>query len=175
MDGLTVHGGICPYSATCLTFFDDARNTVYMSTLIKLSMIHIMTHHSIVLRQDGPTHQLIEHIASLRMTPNLDLWRHRDAAEAVVLLDEWFWMVSMPSTHVFGQQPQDWRDAVLPRDVANLVSFEAGATQGWYRYSDRDGIAIGLGTFGESTTPEVRYNHFGLIKDAVVAAAASLA
>lgn len=242
MNGMAAHGGIRPYGATYLTFSDYSRNAIRMAALMKLGAIHVMTHDSLALGQDGPTHQPIEHLASLRMIPNLDLWRPCDGAEAAVawtvalentdkptvlafsrqgltvqprdadtfggirrggyilrretgelktiilatgsevelatqaasLLGDGVRVVSMPSTHVFDQQPADWRETVLPKGVP-IVSIEAGTTQGWYRYIGRDGIAIGLESFGESAAPDVLYEHFGLTADAVVAAVESIA
>ncbi|MEO5613446.1 MAG: transketolase [Cypionkella sp.] len=84
MNGMVAHGGVRPFGATYLTFSDYSRNAIRMAALMKLGVIHVLTHDSIALGQDGPTHQPIEHLASLRMIPNLDLWRPCDGAEAAV-------------------------------------------------------------------------------------------
>ncbi|MBB3713052.1 transketolase [Limimaricola variabilis] len=84
MNGLAAHGGMRPFGATYLTFSDYSRNAIRMAALMKLGTIHVLTHDSIALGQDGPTHQPIEHLASLRLMPNLDLWRPCDAVEAAV-------------------------------------------------------------------------------------------
>ena len=80
-NGLHLHGGFIPYTGTFLVFSDYARNAVRMSALIPTGAIHVYTHDSIGLGEDGPTHQPIEHLASLRMIPNLQVWRPADKAE----------------------------------------------------------------------------------------------
>ncbi|MEP6268038.1 MAG: transketolase, partial [Paracoccaceae bacterium] len=242
MNGMAGHGGIRPYGATYLTFSDYSRNAIRMAALMKLGTVHVMTHDSLALGQDGPTHQPIEHLASLRMIPGLDLWRPCDGAEAAVAwsvalentskptvlalsrqgltvqprdaethasirrggyvllretgdlkvvilatgseveiatqaaerLGDGVRVVSLPSTHVFDQQSLEWRNAVLP-NIVPMVSIEAGTTQGWHRYIGRDGIAIGLDSFGESAAADVLYDHFGLTVDAVIAAVERIA
>src|SRR6185437_3766091 len=81
MNGLALHGGFIPFGGTFLTFSDYSRNAVRMAALMKLRVIHVFTHDSIGLGEDGPTHQAVEHAASLRLIPNLDVWRPCDAAE----------------------------------------------------------------------------------------------
>ncbi|GAC1671136.1 MAG: transketolase [Steroidobacteraceae bacterium] len=81
LNGLVCHGGFIPYGGTFLTFSDYARNAVRMSALMRLRVIFVYTHDSIGLGEDGPTHQPIEHLASLRLIPHLDVWRPCDAAE----------------------------------------------------------------------------------------------
>ena len=84
MNGVALHGGFIPYAGTFLTFSDYARNAVRMAALMKLRVIHVYTHDSIGLGEDGPTHQSIEHAASLRLIPNLDVWRPCDTVESAV-------------------------------------------------------------------------------------------
>jgi transketolase len=84
MNGLALHGGFIPYGGTFLTFSDYNRNAIRMAALMKLRVIHVFTHDSIGLGEDGPTHQAVEHAASLRLIPNLDVWRPGDAAETAV-------------------------------------------------------------------------------------------
>jgi transketolase len=84
MNGITLHGGYIPYGGTFLTFSDYSRNAIRMAALMKKRVIHVFTHDSIGLGEDGPTHQSIEHAASLRLIPNLDVWRPCDAAETAV-------------------------------------------------------------------------------------------
>ena len=84
MNGVALHGGFIPYGGTFLTFSDYSRNAVRMAALMKLRVIHVFTHDSIGLGEDGPTHQSIEHAASLRLIPNLDVWRPADTAETAV-------------------------------------------------------------------------------------------
>jgi transketolase len=81
LNGITAHGGFIPYAGTFLTFSDYARNAVRMSALMRLRVIFVYTHDSIGLGEDGPTHQPIEHVASLRLIPHMDLWRPCDAVE----------------------------------------------------------------------------------------------
>jgi transketolase len=84
MNGLALHGGLIPYGGTFLTFSDYSRNAIRMAALMQLRVIHVFTHDSIGLGEDGPTHQSIEHAASLRLIPGLDVWRPADTAETVV-------------------------------------------------------------------------------------------
>jgi transketolase len=84
MNGIALHGGYIPYGGTFLTFSDYSRNAVRMAALMKLRVVHVFTHDSIGLGEDGPTHQSIEHAASLRLIPNLDVWRPGDTAETAV-------------------------------------------------------------------------------------------
>ena len=84
MNGLALHGGFIPYGGTFLTFSDYSRNAIRMAALMKIRVIHVFTHDSIGLGEDGPTHQSIEHAASLRLIPNLDVWRPGDTAETAV-------------------------------------------------------------------------------------------
>jgi transketolase len=81
MNGITTHGGFIPYGGTFLTFSDYARNAVRMACLMRIRVIFVYTHDSIGLGEDGPTHQPIEHLASLRVIPHIDVWRPCDAVE----------------------------------------------------------------------------------------------
>jgi transketolase len=84
MNGVALHGGFIPYGGTFLTFSDYSRNALRMAALMQLRVIHVFTHDSIGLGEDGPTHQSVEHAASLRLIPNLDVWRPGDTAETAV-------------------------------------------------------------------------------------------
>ncbi|WP_428421558.1 transketolase [Methylibium sp.] len=84
MNGIALHGGFIPYGGTFLTFSDYSRNAIRMAALMKQRVIHVFTHDSIGLGEDGPTHQSIEHAASLRLIPNLDVWRPADTAETTI-------------------------------------------------------------------------------------------
>jgi len=84
MNGVALHGGFIPYGGTFLTFSDYSRNAIRMAALMKQRVVHVFTHDSIGLGEDGPTHQSIEHAASLRLIPNLDVWRPGDTAETAV-------------------------------------------------------------------------------------------
>jgi transketolase len=84
MNGVSLHGGYIPYGGTFLTFSDYSRNAIRMAALMKKRVIHVFTHDSIGLGEDGPTHQSVEHAAALRLIPNLDVWRPCDTAETSV-------------------------------------------------------------------------------------------
>ncbi|MBP5988912.1 MAG: transketolase [Piscinibacter sp.] len=84
MNGVALHGGLRPYGGTFLTFSDYSRNALRMSALMKLPVVHVFTHDSIGLGEDGPTHQPVEHVSSLRLVPGLDVWRPADATETAV-------------------------------------------------------------------------------------------
>ncbi len=93
MNGVALHGGYIPYGGTFLTFSDYSRNAIRMAALMKLRVVHVFTHDSIGLGEDGPTHQSIEHAASLRLIPHLDVWRPADTAETAVA-----WAVALQNT-----------------------------------------------------------------------------
>jgi transketolase len=84
MNGMALHGGYIPYGGTFLTFSDYSRNAIRMAALMKQRVVHVFTHDSIGLGEDGPTHQSVEHAASLRLVPNLDVWRPCDTQETLV-------------------------------------------------------------------------------------------
>ena len=103
-NGLALHGGFIPYDATFLVFSDYARNAVRMSALIPAHAIHVYTHDSIGLGEDGPTHQPVEHLASLRYIPNNQLWRPCDAVESAVSWKAAIERQGAPSCLVFSRQ-----------------------------------------------------------------------
>jgi transketolase len=84
MNGITLHGGFVPYGGTFLVFSDYARNALRMAALMKIRVVYVFTHDSIGLGEDGPTHQPIEHAATLRLIPNMDVWRPADTVETAV-------------------------------------------------------------------------------------------
>ena len=84
MNGVALHGGYIPYGGTFLTFSDYSRNAIRMAALMKQRVIHVFTHDSIGLGEDGPTHQSIEHVPSLRLIPNVDVWRPADTTETTI-------------------------------------------------------------------------------------------
>ena len=244
--GLALHGGFIPYDATFLVFSDYARNAVRMSALIPAHSIHVYTHDSIGLGEDGPTHQPIEHLASLRYIPHNHVWRPCDAVESAVAwkaaierkdgpsclvfsrqtlahqqrneaqlatiefggyvlsdppggkfdviliatgsevglaMDSMRALekegvaarvVSMPCANLFDQQPQDYRDSVLPPSCRKRVAVEAGITDYWRKYVGLDGAVIGIDRFGASAPAEALFKYFGFTVDEVVAAAKRL-
>ena len=124
MNGVALHGGLIPYGATFLIFMEYARNAVRMSALMKQRVLYVFTHDSIGLGEDGPTHQPVEQLASLRMTPNLDTWRPADTMESAVA---WKYAVERrdgPSALIFSRQnlPYHLRDS----------ETEAGISRGGY-------------------------------------------
>ncbi len=131
MNGLAGHGGFIPYGGTFLTFSDYARNAVRMAALMHLRVIFVYTHDSIGLGEDGPTHQPIEHIASLRLIPHLDLWRPCDAVETATA-----WGVSLenrdgPTCLIFSRQSL----AHEARTAAQVAAIKRGG----YVLIDSDG------------------------------------
>ena len=120
MNGVALHGGFVPYGATFLIFMEYARNAVRMSALMKKRVLYVFTHDSIGLGEDGPTHQPIEQLASLRCTPNLDTWRPCDAVESAVAWKAAIERQDGPSALIFSRQnlPHQERDAGQLADVA---------------------------------------------------------
>jgi len=240
MNGIALHGGYIPYGGTFLVFSDYARSALRMAALMRIRSIYVLTHDSIGLGEDGPTHQPIEHAASLRLIPNLDVWRPCDAAETAVawacaierdggptalLLSRQniapgqhskaalaniarggyihaeavstpravviatgsevplaraaqellaaegiaIRVVSMPAPSVFDRQDDAYRTVVLPAHLP-CVAVEAGVTDGWYKYTGRGGIVIGIDRFGESAPAEAVYRELGITVERVVAA-----
>ncbi|CAN5283910.1 transketolase [soil metagenome] len=121
-NGLALHGGFIPYDATFLVFSDYSRNALRMSALIPTGAIHVFTHDSIGLGEDGPTHQPVEHLASLRYIPNNEVWRPCDAVESAVA-----WRCAIerrdgPSCLIFSRQNL----AHQARDAARLADISRG-------------------------------------------------
>jgi transketolase len=215
-----------------------------MAALMKIRTIFVLTHDSIGLGEDGPTHQPVEHAASLRLIPNLEVWRPCDATETAVawtaaierhngptalLLSRQniepmnhpvvaiegmarggyvhsespgvpraiviatgsevplarkaqaelaaagiaIRVVSMPAPSVFDRQVEAYRISVLPPHLP-CVAVEAGVSDGWYRYTGRGGVVIGIDRFGESAPADVVYRELGVTADRVVAAVRKL-
>lgn len=119
INGMTLHGGFRPYGATFLIFMEYARNAIRMAALMKQPVIHVYTHDSIGLGEDGPTHQPVEQLAAMRATPNLNTWRPADAVESAVA-----WVCAIESTEtpnclVFSRQnlPHQMRSAEQIADI----------------------------------------------------------
>jgi len=118
MNGVALHGGFIPYGGTFLTFSDYSRNAIRMAALMKQRVIHVFTHDSIGLGEDGPTHQSVEHAASLRLIPGLDVWRPADTAETTVA-----WAVALgnhgrPSALLLSRQNLPY----LPKATLDVIS-----------------------------------------------------
>jgi transketolase len=237
MNGMALHGGVIPYGGTFLVFTDYARGAIRLSALQRCRVVYVMTHDSIGLGEDGPTHQPIEHLASLRAMPNLLVMRPADAVETaecweialrqpdrptvlaltrqnlpqlrldagenlsakggyrikaagvarkVVILASGSEVeialqcaaqledagigtdvVSMVCTELFDEQDAAYRADLLPHE-ALIVSIEAASTFGWQRYTGREGLTIGIDSFGASAPIADLYAHFGLTAEAIV-------
>ncbi|MCB2029547.1 MAG: transketolase, partial [Rhodoferax sp.] len=130
MNGVALHGGYIPYGGTFLTFSDYSRNAIRMAALMKLRVVHVFTHDSIGLGEDGPTHQSIEHAASLRLIPNLDVWRPADTAETAVAWAVALQNRSMPTALLLSRQGISYAPkghcAAAP-DAAGLDAINKGA------------------------------------------------
>ncbi|MCG8275842.1 transketolase [Stenotrophomonas sp. NLF4-10] len=141
-NGLALHGGFLPFDATFLVFSDYARNALRMSALIPAHVIHVFTHDSIGLGEDGPTHQPVEHVSSLRYIPNNDVWRPCDAAESAVSWKAAILRKDGPSCLVFSRQSL----APQPRSAEQVKQIERGG----YVLADSAGtpdvILIGTGS-----------------------------
>ncbi len=232
-NGIALHGGFIPYAGTFLIFSEYARNALRMAALMKVQSIFVFTHDSIGLGEDGPTHQAVEQAATLRMMPNMSLWRPCDAVESAVAwqaalerrngptsllfsrqglphiqreqeqLDDIkrggyvliegaeqpdliiiatgsevemainaatrlndnggrVRVVSMPSTDVFDQQDEKYKESVLPMSCRKRLSVEAGVTAFWKKYTGLDGRELGVDSFGESAPAKAVFEHFGL-------------
>ncbi len=113
MNGMLRHGGVRPYGGTFLMFSEYARNALRMAALMKVGAIHVFTHDSIALGQDGPTHQPVEQLATLRLMPNMDVWRPCDTAETLVAWQVAIESVSNPTSLILSRQnlPFQTRDA----------------------------------------------------------------
>lgn len=130
LNGIALYGGFIPYGATFLTFSDYSRNALRMSALMNLRAINVFTHDSIGLGEDGPTHQSVEHIPSLRLIPGMDVWRPCDTVEAVVA----------------------WASAIERRDGASCLIFSRQNAA----FTDRDEVdadAIAMGGYVVAEAP----------------------
>jgi len=240
MNGLALHGEYIPYGGTFMVFTDYCRSAIRLSALMGQRVIYVMTHDSIGLGEDGPTHQPVEHLMSLRAMPNVAVYRPADAVETAecwqcALLDTGrpsilaltrqalepvrlshssenlvarggyelraadgeakvtiiatgseveiavaaremlqadgigTRVVSMPSTDIFDDQPEEYRHEILGTTAIN-VAVEAGIKFGWERYVGRDGIIIGMEGFGASAPAKDLYEYFGITAEAIVLA-----
>ncbi len=123
MNGIALHGGFVPYGATFLMFVEYARNAVRMAALMKIRSIFVYTHDSIGLGEDGPTHQPVEQLASLRVTPNLSTWRPCDQVESAVAWKYAIERKTGPSALIFSRQNL----AQQERTAEQLANIEKGA------------------------------------------------
>ncbi|MFV9997336.1 MAG: transketolase [Arsenophonus endosymbiont of Dermacentor nuttalli] len=123
MNGIALHGGFIPYGATFLMFVEYARNAVRMAALMKIRSIFVYTHDSIGLGEDGPTHQPVEQLASLRMTPNMSTWRPCDQVESAIAWQYAIERKEGPSALIFSRQNLEQQ----PRDAKQLANIIKGA------------------------------------------------
>lgn len=121
MNGMAVHGGVRPFGATFLMFSEYARNALRMAALMKINPIFVFTHDSIGLGEDGPTHQPIEQIATLRLIPNINVWRPCDSAESLIAWTEAI-KAQQPSCLIFSRQNLPF----IPRNQEQLASIKRG-------------------------------------------------
>lgn len=240
VNGMALHGGLIPYAATFLVFSDYMRPSLRLAAMAEVHVIFVFTHDSIGIGEDGPTHQAVEQLMSLRTMPHVVVIRPADANEAaeawrvavqyrrgpVVLVfsrqnlpifdrtiyapARGLWrgayilseaanrkpqaillatgsevqyaleaqkqlvakkiflrVVSMPSWELFGQQPREYRESILPPSIKARVSIEAGVTLGWERYIGEGGVAIGLDRFGASAPARVIFERLGFTAEDV--------
>jgi transketolase len=245
-NGIALHGsGLIPYCATFLVFADYMRAAIRLSALSEAGVIYVMTHDSIALGEDGPTHQPIETLASLRAIPNLVVYRPADgnetsgaykvavenannnrptllafsrqnlpqlagssienaakggyilsdsegtpdiiligtgsevslcveAAEKLKAEGKKVRVVSLPSWEMFDEQPEDYRESVLPKAVTKRLAVEAASSFGWCRYFGSEGAMVSIERFGASAPGGVAMEKFGYTVDNVVAKAKEL-
>jgi transketolase len=119
MNGIALHGGFIPFGATFLTFSDYSRNALRMAALMKQRSIFVFTHDSIGLGEDGPTHQSVEHISSMRLIPNLDNWRPCDTVESAVAWGAAVQRRNGPSTLIFSRQNLPYQERTSEQ-IANI-------------------------------------------------------
>lgn len=247
LNGIAAHGGTIPFGSTFLVFSDYLRPALRLACLMGLHVIYLFTHDSIALGEDGPTHQPVEHLVSLRAMPNLIVIRPCDANETVEawrvavrtkhrpvalvltrqnvptlnrsicasaaglqrgayilceakdgrpdliligtgsevslcltaqrLLEEdgiRTRIVSMPSWELFDEQPDEYRNRVLPQDIKARLAVEAASPLGWHRYVGDSGEVIGLNHFGASGPGDILMREFGFTAGNLAARAKKL-
>ncbi len=191
MNGIALYGGFIPYGATFLTFSDYEKNAMRMAALMKLRTIFVYTHDSIGLGEDGPTHQPIEHLASLRLIPNMDVWRPADTVETVIAWESAIERKDGPTSLIFSRQNLpfmvreetnaddiakgayiDRQDEAYKTDVLGdglpIVAIEAASTGLWWKYVKGNGTVIGLDQFGESAPAKDLFKLYGFTVENIV-------
>jgi transketolase len=142
MNGVALHGGFIPYGGTFAVFTDYARSGIRMSALMKTRVVYVLTHDSIGLGEDGPTHQPVEHAAALRVIPNLDVWRPCDSVETAIAWRAGIERTGGPTALLLSRQN-------LPQ-IARGPAAESDAARGGYVLADSDGapavVLIGTGS-----------------------------
>jgi transketolase len=122
MNGLALHGGFIPFGGTFLTFSDYSRNAIRMAALMNLRVIHVFTHDSIGLGEDGPTHQSVEHVSSLRLIPNLEVWRPCDTVETAIAWTLALRRKTAPTALALSRQNLPF----VARDAEQIAAVERG-------------------------------------------------
>lgn len=241
-NGISIYGSLIPYIGTFLVFSDYAKNAIRMASIMKIRNIFIYTHDSIGLGEDGPTHQPIEQLSSLRLIPNMSTWRPFNELETAI---SWKYaienkngptsiilsrqniiqyenikfdfkisdiekgayilkgkkygndidiiliatgsevslaikvyknlthdgykvrLISMPSTDVFDNQNNKYKEYILPKNISNRLVIEAGITNFWYKYVGLSGKIIGIDNFGESASDIDLFKKFGFTVDKI--------
>ena len=238
-NGIQLHGGLRAYGATFFVFSDYMKNAMRMSALMQIPVTYILSHDSIGVGEDGPTHQPVEHLAGLRAIPGLNVFRPADSRETAaawlsaqtsgkptcivttrqdlplyetsgkdalkggyVLLDSEkdtpdvilmasgseveqcvgarellrekgidARVVSMPCMELFDEQPEEYRESVLPKAVRARVASEAGVAMPWYKYIGMDGETVCMNGYGASAPYKVLFKHFGFTAENIAAKA----
>jgi transketolase len=165
MNGIALHGGFIPYGGTFLTFSDYSRNAVRMSALMRERVIYVFTHDSIGLGEDGPTHQPVEHVASLRLIPHNDVWRPCDAVETMIA-----WLVAIercdgPTCLILSRQNLPHFDR-LPQQLADI-------RKGGYVLADCDAPVVSLLATGSEVALAMRARE-ALASDGIAARVVSI-
>lgn len=238
-NGIALHGGLRPFVSTFFVFSDYVKPMARLSSLMGLPLVYVLTHDSIGVGEDGPTHEPIEQLAMLRALPNFTVYRPADATETAAA---WYYavtsehtptalllsrqnlpqlsgssrdalkggyivadsekdvpdaivlatgsevqlgieakeqlsaegidirVVSMPSMDVFEQQPEEYKNLVLPKAVRSRVAVEALSDFGWGSYVGLDGEVVSMKGFGASAPGDLLFQHFGITTEAVVSA-----
>ena len=142
MNGVALHGGYIPFGATFLTFSDYSRNALRMAALMKIRSLFVFTHDSIGLGEDGPTHQAVEHVSSLRLIPNLDNWRPCDTVESAVAWEQAVKRKTGPSTLIFSRQNLPFQE----RSAEQIKNIQRG---GYILRDAKDAKAVLIATGSE--------------------------
>jgi transketolase len=232
MNGLALHSNFIPYGGTFLIFSDYCKPSIRLSALMEQRVIYVMTHDSIGLGEDGPTHQPIEQLSGLRSIPNLNVFRPADRMETIECWEHalkssktpsvlsltrqnlepirkkvsntnkcslgayevlrtnkkihltilasgsevslaietshklakdkiYSKVISMPCQELFDKQPSSYQQKII-NETKNIISIEAASTDCWKKYVGKDGLSVGIDTFGKSAPYKEIYKHFGL-------------
>jgi transketolase len=142
MNGIALHGGYIPFGATFLTFSDYSRNAIRMAALMKIRTLFVFTHDSIGLGEDGPTHQSVEHVSSMRLIPNLDNWRPCDTVESAAAWAHAVKRNDGPSTLIFSRQNLPYQE----RTAQQIADIQRG---GYVLQDAADAKAVLIATGSE--------------------------